>query len=683
MIDPKERQDIVSTIYSTLESSQKKRKELNFDTLWDYWTMMIFNPDNQWYDTEKLRKDGSIEPLYNDEGGFRVTINYLNQEWLNIVSGEFLSPLKYRVSHKSFLNTDGTLNGANTRMFGDQAELPMVPDDYIDYVKEILGYYVGPDKMNIDVDRERIYAIRGSMGTAYLSQYWDEDSGNFNEVAMTKNGDRWDVISGEWSKDGQMFKMPKDGETLEVPKDLFDLGEEFMVDKIPEGEPKTEWLYPQQVFWSNDSEDYRKCSSVMIIDWISKKDALKRYSETILYGKNEETDFAKITSNNSGVSGNIISKIKSIASSISPSKTTDGGYTRIRVRRRKSPGEKRSQWFTLLDNTLVRAGDCPYSRSFDKSLGVYPFIARPKLGCVEGYPDISFMCSSQRLYNTFRDIGLEHWENKLIGALIGIGGGSGNLKTNITSGGGAKIIDSNVMLSPIQQTNLGPEFYLEINENKSNIQHFGPSKQLLVGARSQDANTATQATIQQAYGQRMTTYNLQRDAISWQMFFQDLFSLLSDPNLVMEKRNITVRNRMGDQIKEIEMSWDASTFDQVGEILVEAKDLVQQSDAERKSLIAEGLQVLGQANPAEAPEIQRTRNQLIKKWFEMADLDGVKWQAITPGTPTIQPEPAAIGLEQPTIAPNMETGENQFMATTAKNLPNDMQQMAQDLVSTK
>lgn len=632
MID---REAIVKEIEKGLTTAQEARKKTNLERDVKYWTEMCFNPEDQWWSLANLRETGELSTLSNkqEDAQFFTTTNFINQEVLTSISNDLLSPIRFRVRVKGprdFFEIPSLMAQNNGN--------PIEKDAYTDRVCDVLYSYL--DKLDINADRERLYLGRYVHGTSYLTLMWDTEGGDVKFLPKRKNGEKWDVVSGEWSKDGQFFDIPNVGK---IPREQMFSGEEFSMEPLKTGDPKTEVLYVWQVFWNGES--LKDSDAVWLIDWMSPEEAKKHYSQTILYGKTEETEWDKLKPT-AGLTfwENISQKVRQYFDREDKRKPTD--YLRIRYRRKPRGYETRSQWFTQLNDTLVRAQECPYGKTFDKSLGIYGFFGRPYPRRVEGVPDMAYMITGQKKYNAISSMILEFINTQPYGAFAATGNPD-SLNTNVTSGGGAKVITSNLPLTPVRLPQLGNEVLTERSNALMEIQHFGTSKQLVPGMRSQDLGTATQATIQQAYSQRLTNFNLFRDAKSWKLFLNDLMTLLSDPKHVSEMRE--VESVVGGQ--GVDVKWSSDLFSGVSELEVEVADLEKKGVEEEKRDIFAGLQMLGQPAAMGAGDaLNELRQTLMKKWFDISNIEGVDW----PEEPveTAQPElPPVVGEPASRLAP--------------------------------
>ena len=657
---------IAKEITAGLASVQAKRQPL-LDNNVGYWRQMATNPDDQWYDTDQVRKHGQLTSVAGEDAEMAVSINYIAQELLNMVASDVLTPLKYRVVLKQ------QAAAMELSLPGESAPVENL-DKYEDRVKDIIDHYLSPCKLNLDDVRKRLYLLRYMEGSGYLTLDWDGDGGNIlvHTRRKTKSADgeeKWNVVTGDWSKDGQFYEIPQparpgepvqheDGTTapgapvpqppLRVPRDEFYGGGEYEERAIAQGDPRVLVYGTSQVWW--DVEPGEVCGNrvrgVWIVDFINRAQVQQDYKKKIIYG--EETDFN--IDDVKGVGDAISKAVTWIKARLGMNKD-DREQPFVRIRYRRKPrlhmGEYRSQWFTVLGNELVKAEECPYGRTFDVSLGVYPFFDRPDADLIEGKPSVAYMIPPQRLVNAFDSMILDYMEGFPYGVFFAPGGSAEEIKTNVTGGPGPKIVTANRMLTPGTPTPLGQEVFTEKNDMRYLIQYFGRANQLQVGSRSQDADTATQAQIQQAYGQKLTNYNQKLDAISWSWFLNDLKTMLGDPRLVTEQRTVVgiMQDPRGRELA-VEFKMEAALFDHVHDIYVEPEDLQNKTaEEEKRDIVA----VLSMLNPADPFELDLVR-KLKKRYLELANLPGIVYpeqQVIAPGTPSPGDE---VGGEEATLA---------------------------------
>jgi len=707
-MDQKEQQALSDRIISGLSSAQEARRtspdQFNIDNWVDYWRAISTNPTNQWYNTSDVRETGKINSSQNSDPSKRVSINYIAQEVLNMVASDLLNPLRWRVRFKFFDPAEKI--PINQAIDGEPLE--MDPDKYLDRINDVMAYYLSREKLNINDARLRIYGLRYKEGSAYITLDWDADGGPRSVFPKRKNGEKWDVLSGEWSEDGQFFKIPRaplkitleeydanpgkypppikepvenaqGGFDLEIPQEdevvpsaEFDSGESFREDVIPQGDPKIAVYGVTQVWWDLEPGEISadRIRGVYIVDYITEAQAKEYYAEKIVYGIKEPVEDGEFTKKgDQGVIGATMDKIKNM---VGKGKESPGMLCRVRYRRKPNLRERRSQWFTVVGKTLVRAAECQYGKSFDVSLGVYPFFARPSNDHLEGIPDIAYMYQAQIVANAIDSMILEFIESFPYGSYTTIGQEEPN--TNVTAGGGPKIITSDRPLTQATPVGLGQEVFTMKGDMRYIIQYFGRSNQLQPGTRSQDANTATQASIAQAYGQKLTSFNQFNDAGSWQMFLNDLLSLLGQ--FVKERRQIrantmqSIQGPAGTMPVAIGQDFDFTSawLEHVDSIICEPEDLQRKTDEESKRDLTAMMQVMNPADPAEAELLKK----LKKRYVELMNEPGIEYpsaQVAQPGAPV---GPDAMGDQGPGLAiptpsaetplpPNMPAGQKEAL----------------------
>lgn len=398
---------------------------------------------------------------------------------------------------------------------------------------------------------------------------------------------------------------------------------------------------------------------VYLVDLVAEEQIKKDYGQAIIYGQATDITYDDLMAQPVGPGTAFFNKLKDMFG-LGTQATKPGGKKPLpRVRYRRFPnvveGERRSQWFTIVGNRLVRAMDCPYGRSFDVSLGIYPFFDRPSPDNIEGIPSVAYMMQQQKVCNATDSLVYSFIESFPYGTYTAVGGGEA--KTNVTGGSGPKVISSDRQLNPIQPTPLGPEVFNLKNDMRYMIQYFGRANQLAQGSRSQDLGTATQASIQQQYGQKMTSFTQVNDASSWSMFLNDLLTLLGDGRFVKERRQInSVQTRMvmgqnGQMVPiqyVVKFDFMAPLLNYVDSIVVEPEDLENKTDEESKRDLVAMLQMMNQADPAEMMLVKVIKKRLL----ELMDEPGIVYpdqQVIQPGTPQ-GGDGGEVGAPEPGLA---------------------------------
>ncbi len=707
-MNPKDQESLAARILSGLGEAQESRRkssdQFNIDNWLDYWRAVSTNPTNQWYDTQAVRQSGRIESIQGDDPAFRVSINYIAQEVLNMVASDLLNPLRWRVRFKFFDPTKPL--PLNFALDGEMLEISA--DKYLDRINDVLNFYLSREKLNINDARLRLYNLRYKEGSSYLTLDWDAEGGPRSVFPKRKRMDgdqeKWDVLAGEWTPDGQYFKIPKppqrvtseeylanvanypaelaDNQALlaggvaeiaqepeMIPAAEFLSGENYREDVLPQGDPKIAVFGVSQVWWELEPGEISadRIRGVYILDYITKAQAESDYPEKDIYGVVQPVDPKEysMSGDSEGGATGILQKLKNMFGG--KDKSGNAMIPRIRYRRKATAHERRSQWFTVLGKTLVRASECPYGKSFDISLGIYPFFARPSSEHLEGIPDIAYMMQSQVVANAIDSMILNFIESFPYGTFTAPGNDEPN--TNVTQGGGPKIITSDRPLTASAPVGLGQEVFTMKADMRYMIQYFGRSNQLQPGTRSQDASTAYQASVAQAYGQKLTNFNQYNDASSWQMFLNDLLTLLKQ--FVKERRMImagkmesmagpsgNLQLMMGD-----EFEFTAEFLEYVNSVVCEPEDLQKKTDEESKRDITAMLQLINPEDPSEL-EFAKTLKRRFVELMNEAGIEYPKDEVLTPGTPITGAE--AIGDMGPGLAnPDRSVGN----AVTPVNMP--------------
>jgi hypothetical protein len=707
-MDIQQQEALSSRILSGLTEAQENRKkssdQFNIDNWLEYWRAVSTNPTNQWYDTQAVRQYGRIESTQGDDPAFRVSINYIAQEVLNMVASDLLNPLRWRVRFKFF--DPNTPLPLNVSVDGEALEIPA--DKYLDRINDVLNHYLSREKLNINDARLRLYNLRYKEGSSYLTLDWDAEGGPRSIFPKRKRVDgdqeKWDVLAGEWTPDGQYFKIPKppqrvtseeylanvanypaelaDNQALlaggmaeiaqepeMIPAAEFLSGENFREDVLPQGDPKIAVYGVTQVWWELEPGEIsaERIKGVYILDYITKAQAVSDYPEKDIYGVVQPVDpkeYSVPGDPESGATG-MLQKLKNMFGG--KDKRGNAMIPRIRYRRKATAHERRSQWFTMLGKTLVRAMECPYGKSFDISLGIYPFFARPSSEHLEGIPDIAYMIQPQVIANAIDSLILSYIESFPYGTYTAPGGDEPN--TNVTQGGGPKIITSDRPLTANTPVGLGTEVFTMKADMRYMIQYFGRANQLQPGTRSQDASTAYQASVAQAYGQKLTNFNQYNDAGSWQMFLNDVLTLLRQ--FVKERRMIpaskmesmpgpqgNLQMLMGD-----EFEFTSEYLAYVNSVVCEPEDLQKKTDEESKRDVTAMLQMMNPGDPAEAGFAKILKRRFVELMNE-AGIEYPKDQVLAPGAPI--PGAEAIGDMGPGLAqPETPAGQ----AKTPENMP--------------
>lgn len=655
MLNPEQEKQIVEKVLAGLRYSQERRKDTNLENLVPYWRRMSEASDSQWFDMDMVRKHGTIKVIDDDDPQFNVSINYINQELLNMVASDLLAPLEYRILFK-FFNPDNPVEMVIPGMTGGPTA-----DAHTDMVKGVINSYLGPDKLALDDARLRLYNARYQDGTAYLTLDWDGDGGDLRflpkkRVEGVEGPEKWEIVAGQWDKDGQFFNLPD--QAGQVPVEEFRKQEMYKEEILAEGEPRLNVLNVFQVYWDlvPGEAGRNTIRGVYLVDHITKTQAKRDYSSLYHYGSSEPIEWEKLQ--DGGWLADIVNMVKGIFNR----KASDDAVLRVRYRRRRDAlaGEKRSVWMTIVGNRLVKISECPYGNSFDVSLGVYPYFARPLRSGIEGQPDIAFMMGSQKVCNAIDGLILEQMNSLPYGAYQSVGNQSP--ETNITTGAGPRVITANQPMVPIQLPQLDQTPFQQKSDMRYMIQYFGRSNQLSIGSRSQDANTAYQASVQQAYGQKMTSFNQFNDAMSWSMFFNDLKTLLGDPRLIKEIRKVRQVQTQGNRQFAMELQFQSTLFDYVDSLMVLPDDLRGKSEPEEKADIMALLSICNPMDPAEREFIIKLKKRLV----ELTNLRGIEYKAnevMMPGTP-MPTEPAMPGRPEPSAPVNTTLAEKE----TLKNI---------------
>ena len=614
----------------------KRYRGLNLYAHWRFWREVAYNPDFQQYNQQKLRNEGVLEVATEDRR-LRVNVNLVNEQLLDMVAKETAEPLAPEI----VIDTkDGVIQLPDAEPVAtDGVTAPIYPsmtaDEFADKSKRYIT--AETDAMFLESYRERIAYCRRSFGTHYIGLEWDPGRGQRRKYVEAKNGEKWDVVSGTFTRDGDAItvNVPGTQRTARYEKDQW--REEYRA----EGGPRLVEYFVWQVKWEGKQNDRRESRGVFLEDYITEQEAKDFYRQSDIYGTKVDVDWTKQQPETVPADDAMAVPDLRFVNFQAGTKV----YRRVRYRRRPAGNEQRSQWFTIIGTTTpvcVRAQACPLAERFDQSLAVYGFIDRLIPGQIEGLPSIAYMITDAIMYNLFR--GMEHaiLEKMIIGKLLAKGDPKNPPEIGMADSEDVDVIVSPVDLTPLETSHPPAELQGLKMESKQNIQTYSADQALLLGSRTQDMKTATQSVMQQRANQGKVGVNLKRDALEWEIFYNDLVALLSDERYVTQPRSVSIYGKTGTGLQYQENFVPTMTFLQhIGAIKIGPQSLLARGQQELENIFT--LQrMLPMAAPGMPDPYMQTRNDLVRRTFEIMDITGVR----TP-PPQVLDEAAAAGALGP------------------------------------
>lgn len=622
------------------QRSSEKLHGLKLEQFWRLWLEASFNPHDREWNVKGAREEGGQLKTKEGDDRLYIAINLINEQLQAMVAREMAAKLEPAVYYEG-KTTQVEAKWAQPKI--DDMGLPVYPslsmDDYVDMVKSILEHEL--EEMGFDDCREEVSLGRRTLGTMYLTLDWDPEAGERLaevEFVQVKNGNSWDMVWGGYTEDGDMLKVQRQP-TREETERMRAMGPEsqkayastltitygggsWRKDYLVMGRPRINVLYPWEVNWEGGVGSHLRARGVYLEYYLPLDKAQQLYPTARIEADEYEVDWKKVPT------VEIQQSHGSTPQALEFYKYAPGQkmVKILEYRRKPSIKDKRSKWFLSLggeDGEVVRAIDCPYGQSFDTSLGVYCFIDRRVPGMIEGVPTAAFMYTPNTLYSSLKSLEFELTDNMVMGAFWANRREPGqDPDISLSSGKGPRIVlaDPSVTLNHLQSP--APPAHLKAlaDEMIQTLNRHSVDQDLLPGYRTQDLPTLGQSEMQQEMQHGKLETMIRRDAREYTRFFNDLLTLLSDPNLVCEPRVIEMIEGQG--FKYREFTWTAAALAYVKKIVI-GPEVVAGKDRVELQKIMGALQALP-APAAGAPDVYAPqRAGLLQRYFEILDIKGV------------------------------------------------------------
>ena len=604
-----------------INRDQKKYRGLNLKAHWRLWREQAFNPDQERWDLHALRKNGTLKTYNDSSRRIKVNVNLINEQLLDMAAKETAEPIEPDI----IVDTkDGRI------VMDDQPALAEGPagqpvyeeytaDDFADLAKKYLG--AETDKMGLEDARENMAYCRRVYGTHYFGLEWDPSRGDPTKYTTVKNGEKWDVVFGNYQKEQDAIVIPGTGPGSTGQR--YETGQ-WQEEYRPEGGPELVEYYAWQVIWEGKQDSRKSANGVFIESYIRADEAKQFYAKAKIYGKEFDVDFSKIEPITvPAIDDNSTPDLRYINF---PAGTEV--YRRLFYRRRPQMHEERSQHFTILGNTenaiTVRAQECPYPKCFDKSFGIYLFKDRHLPGHIEGIPTVAFMSTENTLYNLYKGMEYDILDKMAIGKLFGKGDPNNPPQVGIADNtSDVQVIISETDLTELRTSQPPAALAMLKNESKINLQTYSADQTLAMGSRNADLKTAYQASLQDKSNKGKIGVNLKRDAREFTVFYNDLMALLSDERFVMQPRTVEVETDEDDYTRIQKIVPTMKFLKGIGAIKIGPKSLISKDEAEISNIL-QLLSMLPQPQPGFPDPNAQTRADLVRRLFEIMDITGVQ-----------------------------------------------------------